>query len=125
MVARLNAVRITKEDLWRVAGEAEKVHKNPPDPFGSMFLVARMFKGEPAKAQAVLFRMEALARLLEERGAPGWTLPKTPDGAIPTQEAVFSAAAVEPLAKVDGEIGFEQQAFLKRVLAEAEVEGNG
>jgi hypothetical protein len=125
MVARLNAMHVTRKDLWRVAREAEKMHKVSPGEFESMFLVARLFRGQPAKAQAVYFRMEALARLLQERGAPGWTLPKLEDGAIPIQKAVFLAAAVEPLTKVRDDIGFEYKPFLQRVLAEADIEGSG
>ncbi len=89
-----------------------------------MFLIAARYKGDPQKAQAVYFRMEALARILEAEAAPGWTLPKLPDGSIPTQEAVFSAVAFEPLTRVGEEIGFESASFLRRVLTEAEAEGN-
>ena|SRR5258708_7372660 len=78
----------------------------------------------PLRPKQFIFRMEALARLLEEHVVPGWTLPKTEDGAIPTQKEVFSAAAVEPLTKIRDDIGFEYEPFLRRVLAEAEAEGN-
>jgi len=70
-------------------------------------LIAARYKGDPQKAQAVCFRMEALARMLESKGAPGWTLPKLPDGGIPTQEVVFAAAASEHLTRVGEEKGFE------------------
>ena len=69
--------------------------------------------------------MNALAKLVEERDAPGWTLPKLPDGSIPTQQAVFTAAAVHPLVEQDGEMVFDRASFLDRVLEVADPEGRG
>ncbi|HSI96073.1 MAG TPA: hypothetical protein VK938_08305 [Methylophilaceae bacterium] len=125
IVVRLNAVPVTKEELWDLVGEAEELSaEQRAEAGGGMFLIASRYKGDPQKAQAVYFRMEALSRLLEAEGAPGWTLPKQPDGSIPIQEAVFAAAAFEPLTRVGEEIGFDSASFLRRVLSEAESEGN-
>lgn len=125
IVVRLNAVQVTKEELWDLVGEAEELSRDKNDePGGGLYLILNRYKGNPDKAQAIYFRMEALTRLLENEGAPGWTLPKTSEGAIPTQEAVFAAAALEPLTRVGNEIGFDRSSFLRRVLAEADAEGN-
>ena len=116
---------MTFDDLWRVAEEATLLHETGERNFEAlMFMIARLYKGEPRKAGAVLLRMQALARLIDEEGAPGWTLPKQADGSIPTQEWVFAAAAVQPLVEVDNDARFEKQAFLAKVLELAEAEGN-
>ena len=54
-----------------------------------------------------------------------WTLPKLPDGSIPTTEAVFYAAASQPFIEKDGEFIFDRESFLEKVLDLAEVEGHG
>ncbi len=122
----VNNIVVLFDDLWRVAEESEQLHKygKRDDLEALMFMIARLFKGEPQKAGAVLLRMQALARLLEEEGAPGWTLPKQPDGAIPTQEWVFAAAAVQPLIEINNDAQFEREPFLDKVLKLAESEGN-
>jgi len=126
IVVRLNAVPVSAEELWDLVGEAEELARNHAnEPGGALPLIAGRYKGDPPKAQAVYFRMAALAKLLEAEGVPGWTLPKQPDGSIPTQEAVFAAAASEPLTRVGEDIGFDPESFRRRVLFEAKAEGNG
>ncbi len=121
----VNNIVVLFDDLWRVAEESEQLHKSGKGDFEAlMFMIACLFKGEPQKAEAVLLRMQALMRLLEEEGAPGWTLPKQPDGAIPTQEWVFAAAAVQPLIGINNDAQFEREPFLEKVLELAESEGN-
>jgi hypothetical protein len=117
----LNGIAVTKEELLTLVTESEKYSGGEPG--GGLFLIAKLYKGSPQKAQAVYFRMEALSQLLVKNGAPGWTLPPAEDGSILTQAAVFSAAALEPLAAIEDDIGFEQESFLRRVLAEADTEG--
>ena len=120
----VNRVPISFEDLWQVTDEANKLHASGERDFEAlMFLIARVYKGEPQKAGAVLLRMQALARLLEDEGAPGWTLPKQPDGAIPAQEAVFAAAAVQRLVEIDNDARFDRGPFLDKVFELAESEG--
>ncbi len=118
---RINEAEVTFQDLWHIAGEAEEAR----DLENIMFLIAKRFHGQPSKGSAVLFRLQALARLLEEHGAPGWALPPQADGAIPTQEWVFAAAAVQPLVLINEEPSFEHEPFLNKVLELAEVEGRG
>jgi hypothetical protein len=122
---KLNHVEVTFDDLWHVSGESNELHESAEGGFESlMFLLARLYKGDHLKASAVLFRMQALAHIINEEGAPGWTFPKKPDGSVLTQEWVFAAAAVQPLIEIDNNFRFEQEAFLKKVLELAESEGN-
>ncbi len=121
----INRVAITFEDLWRLTSQASEFHASGErDLEALMYLIARNFKGEPAKAGAVLLRMQALVQLLNVEGVSGWTLPKQADGAIPVQEAVFEAAAVQPLVEIENDARFDRQLFLDKVLELAESEGN-
>lgn len=66
--------------------------------------VRRRFRTEDAeKASATYFRFEALVRFLADE----------PD--CQPCDAVFAAAALEPLAKIDNEITFRRESFLQRV----------
>jgi hypothetical protein len=71
-----------------------------------------------------MFRVEALAKLLDAEGAPGWTLP-LPNGAVLTQGPVFAAAASEPLVEKEGEVAFDRQKFLAAVLDLADLDEIG
>ena len=119
----VNNIVVSFEDLWAIAADMESADAGDRNLEALMFMIARRFKNEPQKAGAVLLRMQALVRLLVNEGVPGWTLPKQPDGAIPTQEWVFAAAAVQPLIEVGKDVAFERDAFLKKVLELAETEG--
>ena len=121
----INEIQVTFDDLWRVADEAALLHESDEIDFEAlMVVIARLYKGEPRKAGAVLLRMQALARLIGEEGAPGWTLPKQPDGSIPTREWVLAAAAVQPLVESENDARFDKQAFLDKVLELSKEEGN-
>ena len=120
----VNRVAVSFDDLWQVSVEANTLHAEGERDFEAlMFMIARLYKGQWQKAGAVLLRMQALALLLEDEGAPGWTLPKESDGAIPVQEAVFAAAAVQPLVEIGNHARFERRPFLDKVLECAEIEG--
>ena len=70
--------------------------------------------------------MTALARLEVGNPIKGWTLGKTPDGAVLTHQAVLAAAATFPLSlDEDGEFIFERKLFLNKVLEIADSEGEG
>ena len=118
----LNSVVVTKDELWRLSKEAEKVQGSDTASEG-MFLIARQYKGQPQKASAIWFRMQALVQFIQTETARGWTLPKGADGAIPTMEAVFAAAAVHPLVQIGNEVMFEHESFSEQVLRLAEAEG--
>lgn len=122
LIARINAIVITEEEIVEVVEETEEINPEDRNWEASTFMVARLHPGDFEKVGAIVFRMEALTRLLAKAGAPGWTLPETADGGILTQEAVFAATAVQPLVEQDGEVAFEQEAFLQKVLELADLE---
>ena len=126
MIERLNSVIVTSEELSKVLDEADKLHRNGNDvPGGGLYLIASMFKGQPLRAQAIYFRMESLAKIIEDKSALGWTLGKDENGAVLTRQEFIDVAAVFPLSEVDGDIGFEKSGFLSKALELAESEGTG
>lgn len=122
MLARVNRVRVSRAELSEFLDECNKLEPDLRGFEGHAFAAARLHPRDFDKVSALMFRMEALARLVAQAGAPGWTLPPQSDGAVFTEEAVFAAAAVEPLVQQGNRVAFNRSRFLKRVLLLAEVE---
>lgn len=124
----LNAIPVTREELWDLAGASAARHRElrlqRADAGGAIYFVASKYRGAPDQGMAVYFRMQALARLVESGDLPGWTQTVSRDGAVPIHDALFAAAATEPLVRVGDDIGFERGSFLRRALDEAEPDGS-
>jgi hypothetical protein len=123
VLARANRAVVSKEDILEFVEELSEHEASDRDFEGRAILLAQLHSGEPDKALAIEFRMHALARLFGDEHPRGWTLPEMPDGSVLTKEPVFAAAAVQPLTLKDGEVAFERDAFLDKVLELADEEG--
>jgi len=75
-----------------------------------------------ARAAAINFRFQALARISGRSEFKSWSLPN-PDGSAKIATSVLAAAATEPLIEIDGQLGFDADRFFKRLLAMTEGEG--
>jgi len=73
-------------------------------------------------ALAVSFRLQALARLMEDGGGRGWTLPGEP-GCTFVHEELVRAAAEEPMIEVNNQVAFDPMSLHRRLLALAEMHG--
>jgi hypothetical protein len=128
-LAEINAIKISKEELWELAADSDDYHRNNPheEPCfeAGVAMIANRVKGDFRKAHAIWCRMNALAQIVAAGDAPGWTLPMLPNGSIPTMAAMFTAAAVHPLIDSQNGPAFDRASFLDRVLEEAEPEGHG
>lgn len=119
LLDRLNSTPVTKKDIVQVNEQAELLHqRGKPAASVGFATIARLYNGDFEKSAAVYFRIQALACLLVKEGLPGWTLPATED-------AVFSAAAAEPLTEIDGDIAFDPESFSDKILELAEPQGTG
>lgn len=126
IIARLNSVIVTPEELSEVLNEADKLHDIGNDEEGGgIYLITSMFRDQPDRAQAIYFRMEALSKIIGSKSAPAWTMESNKDGAVLIKQELIEAAAVFPLSEVDGDIGFERNGFLSKALEFAEIEGVG
>ena len=125
VLRQANGPTVTKEDLLKVAAEVDLLDPDSRDYEGHLFTVGRLFRGDFRKATAVMFRFGALVSIVIDKAAHGWALLELPDGSIPTDEAVFAAAAVEPLIVGGNGLTFEKDSFLQRVLEFADLEVAG
>jgi len=119
-----NNARIELEDIIEFVEEM-KGRKPEDRTFDARsVLLARLHSGNPDKALAIEFRMHALSRLTDENPPKGWTLPEQSDGAVPINEAMFAAAAVEPIIYEDGEVAFDRESFMNKVLELSDTDGS-
>ncbi len=125
MLEKLNSVIVTGEELHQVLDESDKLHDDGLAENGDgIYLIVRLFSGQPERAQAIYFRMTALAKIIENQKAPGWVLPSYKDGAVLANYELIETAATFPLSEIDGDIGFEISGFLSKALELAEAEGS-
>jgi hypothetical protein len=73
----------------------------------------QLFPRHTEQGVSAQFRVEALARLVNQSPLPGWTEPQS-DGGLLTREVIFAAAAAEPVIEKGGELTFDRESLLKR-----------
>src|SRR5262249_22940427 len=115
LIQRINSTTVSVDEIVEVIQEVETSDKDDRDWEGRVVTLMRLHPGNPDKAQSLLFRIEALARLLDREGDSGWTL-RLPDGLVPAPEPVFAAAGTEPLNQVGEELEFDRESFFKKAL---------
>ncbi len=124
MLAELNAVHVKPRDVVRLVKAVTKRHvKGGDNTELAQITSVIIFQNRPDVGRAVYFRLEALARLMDQHGLKGWTMKGDEDAAEFVNGVVFTAVAQEPLVIIDGKIAFERESFLKRILKLAEPEG--
>jgi hypothetical protein len=79
---------------------------------------------KPEKAKAIIFRLQALATMIEKDELGDWILGYG-TSIMPSvvQKALVSAAANHPLSIINGDVSFEKESFLRSVLELAEPQG--
>lgn len=124
LLQQIGAVPVTSAEMieFAVAMAAQVDAAGRSYEARTSWLVQR-HRGQPEKACAIEFRMQALSRAFEHGRIEGWTLPGDEDGGIPTHHAALAAAASEPLILVHGRPGFDRRSFLDRVLQLADASG--
>jgi hypothetical protein len=119
LIARVNAVSLTAEDLMLASAEIHKLPLATCNREARTRCLAPMFKEQGYKAFAINYRLEAMGRILRSGKLPNcWVLP----GMV--QEPVFLAAAKEPILFTKEEPFFEPESFLTFVLENAGVDGH-
>jgi hypothetical protein len=120
-IRRLNTVPVTPDDLFRLVEEAARQRKSIGS-FDGMLLAIQMFEGD--KVQAVYFRLQALALVLERQQVPGYALRGTDEDELLARRELIAAAATEPLIAAGNDLIFEPTSFLRTTLAHTAPEGS-
>ena len=119
LIARVNAVSITGEELMLAAAEVQKLPLETRNREARTRCLALMFEGHRGKASVVNLRLEAMAQLIAAGKIPScWVRPNM------ARDLVFSAAATEPLLlTANNEWFFDPESFVAFLLETAEVDG--
>ena len=123
LIARVNRADVSKNDLLLFSGEVHKLPSHERDWEGRVICAIGFFDGDSDKAMAAMWRMEALAKLIESGVLANWSRPCDDGDAQMTAEPVFLAAATEPVLFTGKGAIFDSDSFLKAVLEYSEVEG--
>jgi hypothetical protein len=125
-VSYLNAVKLEEEDVVEAIGVAIDAYDSGEcHLMTGVITTMQLFVTAPHKARAIIFRLQALAIMLEKNELRNWIQADGATVAPAAKKALISAVADHPLSLIDGDISFEKESFLQRVLEFAEPEGNG
>jgi hypothetical protein len=121
----LNAVRLKEEELSKVLAAARKAQETgATNNWTGIMTAIRLFNNSPEKAKAIIFRLQALASMIEKDELGGWILGYgTSMMPAIAQKALVAAAANHPLSIINGDVSFEKESFLRRVFELAEPQG--
>jgi formylmethanofuran dehydrogenase subunit D len=124
LLEELNSVVVTVQELSETLHELEEEHdRGTAEEGDGICSVVSKFADQSERAQAIYFRMVALANIITRKGAHGWTMPSHKSGAVLTKSELIETAATYPLSVIDGRVGFEVNGFLSKALESAEAEG--
>ena len=128
LLAQINGVRITKRDMLRVVKACAKVPRQRGSLEASVGVIATLFPRTSGKREALYWRMMSLAVVMEDGDMKGWASPPDADGGVLAHEAIFAAAATEPVVVLErpgvGEqFGFDRASLFRRALELRDVAG--
>ena len=118
LIARLNAVSVTVEDLHLAVAEIHKLPLQTCNREARTRCLARIFNGQDYKVIAVNYRLEAMGEVVRSGKIRRWVLPNL------VAEVVFLAAAKAPILFTENDWHFDQKSFVELVLDNAEVDGH-
>lgn len=108
----------TREQMWAWLAACGKLLKKDRVFEVHAITWAKLFPGHARQGTSAMFRIQALADMVERTPFPGWSDPERKgkrNGANLTREVFFAAAAIEPMVfNRDGEMTFDRESLLKR-----------
>ena len=122
----LNTVVLKEDELFKVIDDYKRFRDLGICPqMTGVISEIKVCEETPEKAKAILLRLQALSEIIEDDVLRDWILA---DGisVMPTiaHKALVSAAAEHPLSIINGDITFEKESFLRKILELAEPEGS-
>ena len=120
LIARVNAVPNTAEELMLASAEIQKLPPESRNREARTQCLVPMFNGRHGKASVVNLRLAAMAQLIRADKIPScWVRPNM------ARDSVFSAAATEPLLlNANNEWFFDPESFVAFLLETEEGDGH-
>ena len=124
-VSRLNTIRIEEEEVVEAIRAAIDAHDSGECYLRSSVLsTIQLFPTAPNKARAINCRLQALTRMMENNELRNWVQADGITIVPAAQRALIKAVTCHPLSLMDGDISFEKESFLRRILEFAEFQGD-
>jgi hypothetical protein len=118
LIARVNVVTVTVEDLLLAAAEIQKLPLETCNGETRIRCIAPLFNWHVYKVMAVNARLEAMGQIIRAGEVQHWVLPNR------ICEVAFLAAGNEPLLLANHYYVFDPESFVAFVLENADVEGH-
>jgi hypothetical protein len=118
LVARVNAVSVTAEDMCLAAVRIQTKLRKGCDREARLRCLAQVFNGQEDKVAALNFRLEAMGRVVRSGMIRPWVLPNI------VRDIVFAVAAKAPLLCTGKQCHFDQGSFVASVLELSHVDGH-
>lgn len=116
MAERVNKAKINKKDFLQVIKEREKLGNMDFSMEQYVPILSNIFEKDKADERiAVLFRLEALAKLIDKEDLPEEWVSTSDQASVSIIEPVFLVAATHPLVIEDNDLLFERNSFFKEV----------
>jgi hypothetical protein len=122
----LNAIMLKEGELFKVINDARWAHEiGMCSLMTGRLAVKKLYDEIPGKANAILARLEALSIMMKNDELKSWLL-SDEISVMPAiaHKALVSAAAVHPLSIINGDITFEKESFLRKILEVSETLGS-
>jgi hypothetical protein len=124
LISTRNAIPLEAEDIAQAISAAiEACNSGESYLWSSIGTAIKLFFAAPHKGRAVIFRLQALAMILEGNELKNWMQPDGSQIVPGAQKALIAAVAYHPLSLVDGAISFERESFFQRILEFSELPG--
>jgi hypothetical protein len=124
LLSDLNAVTLEEEN-WRevIKATIEAYAKGDYHKLTDVIEALQFHNHTPDEAKAIIFRLQALGLMIKNNDLKDWIRLYETGAVRSVQKALISATAQHPLSLIRGDILFEKESFLKRVLELADSAG--
>lgn len=113
VVEDLNHAPIPQEKFLSFAQKIDLLDKEDRVIENFAKVAARLFNEDPQMVSSAMFRMAALAWLIQQGKVQGWTGAEQQDGSVQVRKNIFAAAAQAKLYVREGQVEFDENELLK------------
>ena len=118
----INSIAITADEMIRAQTAVSDEGTTERSFEATVFKLSRAFPKQHKKITAIVFRMQALSRLIESSRPGWWFLPQADDGSYAVSELALRVAATCRLFEAGNEVVFDQTEFLEQALRLSETD---
>ena len=116
MIASINSERFTTEELLEISAAVHELPEDCRSWEARILMLNKRFPGKHHRGLAAESRLAAMFEMISSGTLRLGVLPKSADGSQLVENAVFKAAALEPLLWRNNKFAFDSKSFKERIL---------